>query len=230
MATKGDVLSARIKQRPILSDAARARAEFEDPFAMSVDFGRNLLEGWQGGEAMIEKGERYLDRQARKKEIGETSKNFKDFEEYKFYQGLSEASQEFYQNPTRVEKGFTELEARIPTPEGNSLLDNKYFAEARGLIDRDIAKRNETLDYSDPNRTDAILDAEYEAAKNVIGPKLEYSGYNSLNIPLNTTMVNIKNIIDKPYSYLYGKEPIQEAIASYRRPNIMLPQGTVVSR
>lgn len=244
MATKGDILSARIKQRPILAAAARERAEFEDPFAMSLDFGRNLMEGYQLGQKMVEKGERYLDRQARKKEVGQSSRNFKDYEEYKFYQGLTDESKAFYENPTRVEKSFTQLEARVPDGlnEGESLIDNYTYGEARLALDRDILN-NKPADFSDPNRTDAILDAEYEAAKNIIGPKMtdsnsasyneSYAGYttgNELNIPLGTTMFNIKSILKKPYEYLYGKEPIQEAVASYRRPSIMLPQGISVNR
>lgn len=219
MTTKGDILSARIKQRPILEAAAREKAEFEDPFAMSVDFGRNLMEGYQSGQKMVEKGERYLDRQARKKEMGQSSTNFKDYEEYKFYQGLTEESKAFYENPTRVEKDFTELEARVPDGiiKGKSSIDNFRLSDTRRLLSRDMNARSEQYMYSpDPNRTDAILDAEYEAARNVIGPKMtdsnsasyneSFAGYttgNELNIPLETTIFNIKKVLRKPYELFY---------------------------
>lgn len=233
MATRGQVELARIRNRPIHEQAKQSMAEFNDPFTTAVDLGTNLLEGYQMGEKLVEKGERYLDRQARKKFRGETNEKFKDFDEYRGYMGLDPELQDLYDNPDALRNRPKELEARIPDGfnfEGESLIDNYRFSQARLLLDRDIAERNKPVDYSDPNRTDEMLAAEAEQQLSLqYGPVAPVDGFldpYAVNEPDMTQINNnVFDILRRPYQSV-----IDSSVASYRRPNIMLPQGIVVSR
>lgn len=118
MATRGQVQLARLRQRPIYEQAKQSMAEFDDDVSIGIDFGRNLLEGYQMGEKLMEKGEMFLDRKAREKFRGETNEKFKDFDEYRGYMGLDPKLKDLYDNPDALRNRPKELEARVPeTPD-----------------------------------------------------------------------------------------------------------------
>jgi len=233
MATRGQVQLARLRQRPIHEQANQSMSEFNDGFSVGTDFARNLLEGYQLGEKLVDKGQMFLDRKARKEFRGETNEKFKDFDEYKGYMGLDPELQDLYDNPDALRNRPKELEARIPDGfnyQGESLVENYRFSQARLLLDRDIAERNQPIDYSDPNRTDEMLAAEAEQQLSLqYGPVAPVDGFldpYAVNEPDMTQINNnVFDILRRPYQGV-----IDSSVASYRRPNIMLPQGIVVSR
>jgi hypothetical protein len=224
MATRGQVQLARLRQRPIYEQAQQSMAEFDDTVSIGIDFGRNLLEGYQMGEKLMEKGEMFLDRKAREKFRGETNEKFKDFDEYRGYMGLDPKLKDLYDNPDALRNRPKELEARVPETPDN------YTETFLDVINKDVARRNQPQDFSDPNRTDEMLEAEAEKQLSLTyGPIAPVDGFLNpftVNEPDMTQVNNsIFDILRRPFQGIMDRN-----IASYRRPNIMLPQGTVVSR
>ena len=224
MATRGQVQLARLRQRPIHEQANQSMSEFNDGFSVGTDFARNLLEGYQLGEKLVDKGQMFLDRKARKEFRGETNEKFKDFDEYRGYMGLDPELQDLYDNPDALRNRPKELEARVPETPDN------YTQTFMDVINKDVARRNQPIDYSDPNRTDEMLAAEAEQQLSLqYGPVAPVDGFldpYAVNEPDMTQINNnVFDILRRPYQGV-----IDSSVASYRRPNIMLPQGIVVSR
>jgi len=239
MATRGQVELARIRQRPIFEQAQQSYAEFMDPVSRGLDFGRSLLEGYKFGQKLIDKKDLLLDEAARETERGDTSQMFKDYDEYKFYQGLTEESKQVYDSPLRFEKEMQTLESRVPSEQiglGREAVDAPFInpdtgqfegynkktflpvgtiaASAPNLINmmqKDAEQRVLDLpDYTDP------MPAEYR-----------------FNLDFRSMDMNMRRILDMGISMPPRQNMesiIDESVASYRRPNIMLPQGIVVSR
>ena len=214
MATRGQVQLARLRQRPIHEQANQSMSEFNDGFSVGTDFARNLLEGYQLGEKLVDKGQMFLDRKARKEFRGETNEKFKDFDEYKGYMGLDPELQDLYDNPDALRNRPKELEARIPDGfnyQGESLVENYRFSQAKLLLDRDIAERNQPIDYSDPNRTDEMLAAEAEQQLgfqdkytfNLYGPVAPVDGYlnpyTANELDMTQINNNVSDILRKPF-------------------------------
>lgn len=116
MARKGSILLNRIKSRPIHEAAKQQQAEFNDPYSTALGFGTSLMEGYKLGKKIVDKGERMIDAEARRRERGTTGEKFTGFEEYKAYNQMDEGARNYYDNPLRAQKelGGPELEARIP--------------------------------------------------------------------------------------------------------------------
>ena len=111
MTTRGQVLLNRIQSRPIHEQAKQQQAEFDDPYSTWIGAGASLLEGYNLGKKIMDKGHILLDKKAReKRKLG--GEKFKDYKEYKFYQGLSDEAKEVYDNPFRFEKGLSQPEIR----------------------------------------------------------------------------------------------------------------------
>ena len=111
MTTRGQVLLNRIQSRPIHEQAKQQQAEFDDPYSTWMGAGASLLEGYNLGKKIMDKGHILLDKKAReKRKLG--GEKFKDYKEYKFYQGLSDEAKEVYDNPFRFEKGLSQPEIR----------------------------------------------------------------------------------------------------------------------
>jgi len=116
MARKGSILLNRIKSRPIHEAAKQQQAEFNDPYSTALGFGTSLMEGYKLGKKIVDKGERMIDTEARRRERGTTGEKFTSFEEYQAYNQMDEGARNYYDNPLRAQKelGGPELEARIP--------------------------------------------------------------------------------------------------------------------
>lgn len=116
MARKGSILLNRIKSRPIHEAAKQQQAEFNDPYSTALGFGTSLMEGYKLGKKIVDKGERMIDTEARRRERGTTGEKFTSFEEYQAYNQMDEGARNYYDNPLRAQKelGGSELEARIP--------------------------------------------------------------------------------------------------------------------
>lgn len=231
MATKGQVELARLRQRPIHEQAKQSMAEFNDGFSVGIDFGTNLLEGYKLGEKLVDKGQMFLDRKAREQFRGETNKKFEDYDEYKGYMALDPELQDLYDNPDALRNRPKELEARVPETPDN------YTQTFMDVINKDVARRNQPQDFSDPNRTNEMLEAEAVQqldlkegmSQGLYGPIAPVDGFLNpftINEPDMTQVNNsIFDILRRPFQGVMDRN-----VASYRRPNIMLPQGTVVSR
>tara|TARA_Y100000768_G_scaffold284498_1_gene219026 strand:+ start:1551 stop:2270 length:720 start_codon:yes stop_codon:yes gene_type:complete len=239
MATRGQVELARIRNRPIHEQAKQNMAEFNDPFTTAVDLGTNLLEGYKFGQKLIDKKDSLLDREARKTERGDTNEMFKDYDEYKFYQGLTDEAKEVYNNPLRFEKEMDTLESRIPSDAiglGREAVDAPFINPDTGqfegynkktylplaqitgsatnlmdLMGRDVSQRVADLpDYTDPMPEEFRFNLDFR--------NMDLTMRRILDIGIQQPpRVNMEGIMD-------------ESVASYRRSNILLPQGTVVSR
>jgi len=205
MATRGQVQLARLRQRPIHEQANQSMSEFNDGFSVGTDFARNLLEGYQLGEKLVDKGQMFLDRKARKEFRGETNEKFKDFDEYRGYMGLDPELQDLYDNPDALRNRPKELEARVPETPDN------YTQTFMDVINKDVARRNQPIDYSDPNRTDEMLAAEAEQQLgfqdkytfNLYGPVAPVDGYlnpyTANELDMTQINNNVSDILRKPF-------------------------------
>lgn len=87
MTTRGQVLLNRIQSRPIHEQAKQQQAEFDDPYSTWMGAGASLLEGYNLGKKIMDKGHILLDKKAREESsVVKNSKITKNISFIKAYQ------------------------------------------------------------------------------------------------------------------------------------------------